>query len=154
MANFAYNVAKGRAVEWFYRVENNDPANSAFILVPLSASGTEAEGQDYDTLTAVLAGTANEQTGGGWVRKTLTSTELAAFPTPDDTNNRYDVSNPQVTWTTPGVGNNLTGMLVCFDYDTTTGTDANTIPVSHHDLVFTADGLNFVLNLGVFARYT
>lgn len=152
MANFAYNIAKGRVVEFYYRVENNDPTNCAFILVPLSASGTEAEGQDYDDLTAVLGGTANEQTGGGWVRKTLESAELAAFPAPDDANNRYDVSLPQVTWTTPAAANNTTGLLVCYDADTTAGTDANIIPVAHYDFAVTTDGNNVVLNTGVFWR--
>lgn len=152
MANFAYNIAKGRVVEFYNRVESNDPTNCAFILVPLSASGTEAEGQDYDDLTAVLAGTANEQTGGGWVRKTLESVELASFPAPDDVNNRYDVSVPQVTWTTPATSNNTTGLLICYDSDTTSGTDANIIPLGHYDFAVTTDGNNVVLNTGVFWR--
>jgi hypothetical protein len=152
VANFVYNIAKGRVVEYYNRAENNDPTNSAIILVPLSASGTEAEGQDYDDLTAVLGGTANEQTGGGWVRKTLESVQLAALPAPDDTNNRYDVSVPAVTWTTPAGGNNTTGLLICYDSDTTAGTDANIIPLTHHDFVVTADGNDVVLNVGVFFR--
>lgn len=37
MANFVFNIAKGRVAEFFNRVDSNDPANSAIILVPLSA---------------------------------------------------------------------------------------------------------------------
>ena len=33
MANIVFNIAKGRVVEYYNRVENNDPAVSAFILV-------------------------------------------------------------------------------------------------------------------------
>ena len=152
MANFTFNIAKGRAVEFYNRVENNDPSTSALILVPLSLSGTEAQGQDFDTLAAVL-GDANftEQTTS-WSRKTLTDTELAALPAPDDTNNRYSVANPQVTWTGPTASNNTTGLLVCYDADTGTGTDANIIPISHHDFAVTADGNDVVLQVGDFLR--
>lgn len=153
MANFAFNIAKGRIVEFYNRVENNDPSTSALILVPLSASGTEAQGQDLDDLAAVEAD-ANfaEQTGGGWVRKTLTDTELAAFPSADDTNNRYAVAVPSVTWTGPAAASNTTGLLICYDSNTGAGTDANIIPLTHHDFVVTADGNDVVLNVGDFLR--
>src|SRR3989304_855827 len=127
MADFVFNIGKGRVVELYNRAENNDPTNSALILVPLSLSGTEAQGQDLDDLAAV-EGDANfaEQTTGSWVRKTLESVQLVAFPAPNDTANRYDVALPSVTWTAPTT--NTTGLLVCYDADTTTGTDANIIP--------------------------
>ncbi len=153
MANFVFNIAKGRVVEFYNRAENNDPTNSALILVPLSSSGTEAQGQDLDDLAAVEAD-ANfaERTSGGWVRKTLESAQLASLPSADDTNNRYDVSLPAVTWTTPAAGNNTTGLLVCYDSDTTAGTDSNIIPLTHHDFVVTTDGNDVTLNLSVFFR--
>ena len=147
MANYTFNIAKGRVNEFFERVNNNDPANSAIVLVPLSASGSEAEAQDYDTLTAVLAGTANERTSGGWVRKILTDSDLAAFA-PDDTNNRGASALPQVTWTAPTTGNDTTGLLVCYDPDTTGGTDSAIIPLTHHDFVNATDGHDVVLNAG------
>lgn len=152
MANYVFNIGKGRVAELYNRAENNDPTNSALILVPLSASDTEANSQDFDDLTAVLGGAANEQTGGGWVRKTLESSQLAAFPAPDDTNNRYAVAVPSVTWTAPTGGSNTTGLLICYDSDTTAGTDANVIPLTHHDFVVTADGNDVVLNVGDFFR--
>lgn len=155
MANFAFNIAKGRGVEWYYRAENNDPTNCAIILVPLSQSGTEAQGQDLDDLAAVEAD-ANfaERTSGGWVRKTLESVQLAALPAPDDTNNRFGIQVPSVTFTTPATGNNVTGLLVCFDYDTTAGTDAAILPIAHYDFVVTTDGNDVVLNVGDYLRAT
>lgn len=152
MANFVFNIAKGRIVEYYNRVESNDPTNSALILVPLSASDTEANAQDADTLTAALATAMNEQTAGGWVRKTLESVQLAALPAPNDTDNRYDVQVPEVTWTGPTAGSDTTGLLICYDSDTTAGTDANVIPLTHHDFVVTADGNDVVLNVGDFFR--
>ena len=153
MANFVFNIAKGRIVEFYNRAENNDPANSAIILVPLSASGTEAQGQDLDDLAAVEADVNfAERTTGGWVRKTLESAQLAALPAPDDTNNRYAVAVPSVTWTAPTAGNNTTGLLVCYDSDTTAGTDSAIIPLTHHDFVVTTDGNDVILNVGDFFR--
>lgn len=153
MANWVFNIAKGRIVEFYNRAENNDPTNSALILVPLSQSGTEAQGQDLDTLAAV-EGDANfaEQVAGGWVRKPLESVQLAPLPAPNDTDNRYDVALPQVTWTGPTAGNNTTGLLVCYDSDTAAGTDANIIPLTHHDFVVTADGNDVILNVSDFLR--
>ncbi len=138
-------------VELMNRVDSNDPTNAAIILVPCSASDTEANAQDADTLTAALATAINEQTSGGWVRKTLTDADIAAIAV-DDTNNRFPSTLPAVTWTAPTVGNNTTGLLVCYDSDTTGGTDANIIPLSHHDFAVTADGNDVVLNAGDFIR--
>ena len=113
MANIVFNIAKGRVVEYYNRVKGNDPANSALILVPIETSGLEADATliDVDTLTALIAGTTNEQTTMG--RKTLTDADLAALPAPDDTNDRYEVSLPTVTWTAAS-GNAISKIAVCY----------------------------------------
>jgi len=153
MANFVFNIAKGRIVEYYNRAENNDPTDCALILVPLSQSGSEAQGQDLDTLAAVEADSNfAERTTGGWVRKTLESVQLASLPSPNDTDNRYDIQVPSVTWTAPSAGNNTTGLLVCYDDNTGSGTDANIIPLTHHDFAVTTDGNDVVLNVGDFFR--
>lgn len=151
MANYVQNIAKGRVAELMNRVDTNDPANSAIILVPLSAQGSEAEAQDYDNLSTYLGGTSNEQTGGGWVRKTLTDANVT-FPAPNDTDNRYDIALPSVTWTAPTAGSDTTGLAVCYDPDTTAGDDTNIIVLSSHTFVVTADGNDVVLNAGDFFR--
>lgn len=147
MANYLLNMAKGRFAEFAYRVKNNDPANSAIILVPLSATDTEANRQDDDDLATFLAAAPNEQTSGSWVRKTLTDSELAAV-TPDDTNNRFALALPSVTWTAPTAGNNVVALAVCYDSDTTGGTDSNIIVISVHDFAVTADGNDVILTAG------
>ncbi len=154
MADFVFNVKKGFIAGLVERVDLNDPANSAIILVPLSASGTEAQGQDLATLSAVEAD-ANfaEITSNNWVRKTLTDTELTGTDyAPDNANNRVNVKVPSVTWTAPTAGGNTTGLLVCYDNDTTGGTDANIVPLTHHTFAVTADGNDVVLNAGDFLR--
>jgi hypothetical protein len=147
-----FNIAKGRFVEYFNRVDSNDPAASAIVLVPLSASGTEAQGQDLATLAAVEAD-ANfaERTTGSWVRKVLTDTELAAIAV-DNGNNRFPATIPSVTFTTPAAANNTTGLLVCIDLDTAAGTDSNIIPICHLDFAVTTDGNDVIINAGDVAR--
>lgn len=150
MANFVENIAKGRVVELFNRVDSNDPANSAIILIPLKASDTEANAQDFATVEAFLAGTPDEQTEG-WSRKVLTDADLAAIAV-DNTNNRFPVSLPEVKWTAPTAGKNTTGLLVAYDADTTGGTDANLVPLLHLDMAVTADGNDVVVNAGEVLR--
>lgn len=151
MANIVFNIAKGRVAELYNRVENNDPANSAFIIVPIETSGLESDSVliDADTLAAVLAGTTNEQTTMG--RKTLTDAQLAAFPAPDDTNDRYDLSLPDVIWTA-ATGNAISKLLVAYDPDTTGGTDSNIIPLTMFDFVVTPTGADVTMTGGVFYR--
>lgn len=145
MANYVFNIAKGRVVEFYNRVESDDPSASALILIPLSASGSAAEAQDYDTVAQVLGGASDEQTGGGWVRKTLTQAELAALPAPNDSDNSFELQLPSVTWTGPTAGSNTTGLLVAYDANTGAGDDTNLIPLTHHDFAVTADGNDVVI---------
>jgi hypothetical protein len=84
-------------------------------------------------------------------RKTLTDADLAALPAPDDTNDRFDISSPAVTWTA-ATGNAISKILVCYDSDTTAGTDANIVPLTMFDRVETPTGSDIVLSTGVFFR--
>ena len=151
MANIVFNIAKGRVVEFYNRVESDDPSTSALILVPIETSGLESDATliDADTLAAVLSGSTNEQTTMG--RKTLTQADLAALPAPDDTNDRYDVSLPTTTWTA-ATGNAISKILVCYDADTGAGTDANIIPLCMFDFAVTPDGSDIQMTTGVFFR--
>jgi hypothetical protein len=153
MANIVFSIACGRVVELYNRVKSNDPANSALILIPIETSGLQADSVliDMDDVAAVLAGATNEQTTMG--RKTLTDAQLAALPAPDDSNNRYDISLPAVTWTA-ATGNAISKILVAYDADTTGGTDANLLPLTMFDAAATPDGNDLVLNSGVFFRAT
>jgi hypothetical protein len=149
MANIVFNIAKGRVVEYYNRVEANDPAAAALILVPIETTGLESDGtlQIKDDLSAVLSGATNEQTVN-MGRKTLSDTELASLPVPDDGNNRYDVALPQVTWTA-ATGNAISKMLVCYS---TGGIDSTIIPLTMFDAAVTPDGSDLVLATGVFFR--
>lgn len=150
MADFVFNIAKGRVAELYNRVDTDDPANSALVIVLLATSGLESDAtlKDFDTLSALVAGTTNEATNTGYARKVLTQADLAAFAA-DDTNDRVDIDIPDQTWNT--VANDGTGaiskLVVCYDPDTTGGTDANIIPLVCLDFAVTPDGSNITANI-------
>jgi hypothetical protein len=151
MADITFNIAKGRVVELYNRVESNDPTEAALIVVPVDvAAVTDATIQDFDTLAAVLAGGVTERTTGGWNRKVLTDAELAALPAPDDTNNRYDLDLPDFTWTAVSTGA-VTDLLVCYR-PTNASADSAITPLTMHDFTITPDGSDVVATTTVFFR--
>jgi hypothetical protein len=140
-----FNIAKGRVAE----LAALGAANDALIAVVLESSGLVAEATmiDYDTLDAILAGASNEQTTMG--RKTLASVTV----TVDDTNDRTDVDCTDITWT--AATGNATGLLViCYDGDTTAGTDANIVPLVADSFVTTPAGgdITYQVNAAGFFR--
>jgi hypothetical protein len=146
--SYVFNIAKGRVSEYFDRVDANEPANSAIVVIPLKVTDTEANRQDDATVEAFLAALPDEQTEG-WSRKTLTDADLAgAQYAPDNTNNRGQASLPEIKWTAPTSGKNVVALLVAYDADTTGGTDANLIPLLVLDFAVTADGNDVALNAG------
>ena len=152
MADQIMNIAKGRTVEFYNRVNSNDPAGSAFIVVLLKASEADAVLIDYDDLGALLLAAGNTEADfTNYARKTLTDIELAALPAPDDVNDRFDIDLPDQTWTAAGgaLNNTLVKMLVCYDADTATGVDANIIPVAHYDFATTTDGNDVIAQFNV-----
>lgn len=150
MADFVFNIAKGRVVELYNRVDNNDPTNSALIVVPIDrGAASDATLRDLDTLSAVL-GAVTERTTGGWNRKTLTDADLTASAV-DDTNDRYPVDTGDLTWTAVTAGA-VTDLLFCYDSDTTAGTDANIVPLTCHTFAITPDGSDVVATVTDFFR--
>ncbi len=143
MGNVLFNVAKGRQAYY----ASLPAANDALVLVPLESSGLVADATmvDYDTLADILAGASNEQTTAG--RKTLANVTA----TVDDTNDRVNIDADDVTWTAP-TGNAVGAVVVCYDPDTTGGTDADLVPLSKHDLTGTPDGNNFTLTISDLIR--
>lgn len=149
MANFVFNIAKGRVVEYYNRVENNDPTNSGLVIVVLATSGLESDATliDKDTLADVVSGATNEVTNTNYARKVLTDSDLAALPAPDDTNDRYDIDLPDQTWSAVAAGDGWSKLLVCYDPDTTGGADSAIIPLTAHDFVVTPDGSDIIAQI-------
>jgi len=140
MADLVFNIAKGRVVELYNRVQTNDGANSALIVVAVDANGeTDANFRDFDDLAALLASTANEVTNTNYARKVLTDADLSAISV-DDTNDRFEVDIPDQTWTSISAGDAWTDLIICYDPDSTAGTDSTVIPLTLHDFAVTPDG--------------
>ncbi|HVK44243.1 MAG TPA: hypothetical protein VM429_05005 [Micropruina sp.] len=144
MANLVLNVALGYLKRY---AEQVGTGNAALVLVPIETAGLETDSvlRDKDDLAAFLSGTTNEQTTMG--RKTVT----ACTVTVDDTNDRLALDIADQTWTA-AAGNPISKLLICFDPDTTTGTDSSIVPLTLHDLSLTPDGNNFTLTIADFAR--
>lgn len=148
------NIALGRIAEFYNRVQTNDPANSALIIVAINTTATDAVLKDMDTLSALL-GDANtaEATNTGYARKVLTDADLTALA-PDDTNDRMDLDFADQTWTAvAATGGAWTDLVLCYDNDTTLGTDANIIPLAMFDFAVTPDGSNITAQLNAAGFY-
>lgn len=143
MANIVFNVALGKVAYY----ASLPAANDGLVLIALETSGLETDAvlRDKDDFAAVVAGTTNEQTTV--TRKTLTSVTV----TVDDTNDRVAIDAADVSYTAP-TGNAIGAVVICYDPDTTTGTDADLIPLTKHDLTWTPDGNNFSLAIADFFR--
>jgi hypothetical protein len=145
VGSFVFNIAKGKIAYYASLPASAD----ALIAIPIEASGVEADAVliDYDTVSALLAAATNEQSTMG--RKTLASVTV----TVDDTNDRVALDAADVTWTA-ATGNAISDILICYDPDTGTGTDADLIPLSWHDFSATPDGTDITATVTDFARAT
>lgn len=146
MADGVFNIAKGRIVHY----ASLPAANDALIVVPIETTGLEGDDvlNNYDDLAALLAASNNEQTTMG--RKTVSASVTVTL---DDTNNRVDIDLPDQIWTA-AAGNPIAKLLVCYDPDTTGGTDSSIIPLTYHDFAITPDGSDVEarINSAGFAR--
>lgn len=148
MADLVFNIAKGRVAELYNRVDTNDPANSALIIMVLATSGIESDAtlRDKDSFADLVSGATNEVTNTNYARKTLTDADITAFA-PDDTNDRVDLDIPDQTWTGVAAGDGWNDVVIGYDSDTTGGTDSNIISLTLHDFVVTPDGSDILMQV-------
>lgn len=155
MADFVFNIAKGKVAEYAARINANDPTNSVFHIALWNTSATDATLRDLDTIAAIEsdANTAELTSGtnANYVRKTLNDASSITI-TVDDTNDRVDVDCPDQTWTALGAGTAVTDLSFGYDSDSTGGTDANEVPCTWHDFPVTPDGSDVVAQIAVFFR--
>lgn len=133
MADFQFNIAKGRAGE----LALLGAANDAWLAVVLNFTGLEADAtlKDYDTLAAILAASNDEHST--MTRQTMAGVTL----TVDDTHDVADVDATDLAWI--GASGSRTGkLLLCYDYDTTSGTDSSILPIIGLDFDVTLNGGN------------
>jgi hypothetical protein len=145
MADLVFNAAKGRVAY----LSTLPAANDALIMVPIETAGIVADAvmRDYDDLGALLAGASNEQTTLG--RKTLTGVVV----TVDDSVDKSLVDADDVTWVGAS-GNAISAVVICYDNDTTSGTDTNLLPLVKLDCVMTPDGTDFTVQFAAGGFFT
>lgn len=151
MSDGVFNIAKGKIAYY----AGLPAANDALIVVLLKSSGLEADDtlNNYDDLAALLAAANDEADATNYARKTVTASITV---TVDDTGNKVDIDMPDLTWIAlGGVSNNTIGkMLVCYDPDTTAGTDSTVVPLTYHDSTLSTDGTDVTVQFAAagFAR--
>jgi hypothetical protein len=137
-ADFQFNIAKGKVAYYASLPATND----ALIAVLIQTTNIETDStlKDYDNLSLLLAGTSDELTATNYVRKTLSGVTA----TVDDTNDWVDVTCSAFTWTALGGASNqgVGKMVICYDPDTTGGTDTDLVPLVAFALNFTTSGVD------------
>jgi hypothetical protein len=158
MSDFVFTIATGRVSELAARVNANDPANSALVIVILKAAGIEPDAtlRDYDTLADLLAAANDEATNTGYARKVIDQAGGIVI-TVTDGSDKSEVDMPDQTWAAVAAAGGAWGkLLVCYDPDTTVGTDATIVPLVGLDFAVTPDGTDIIwqLNASGFFRAT
>lgn len=145
MGSFAFNYSKGKHAYY----ADLPAASDAFVIIPIEASGVEADSVlvDYTTVAAILAGSTNEQTTMG--RKIITSVGILV----DNANDRVAIDIADVTWSLAS-GSAVSDLLVAYDPDTTGGTDADLVPLSWHDFPIVPDGSSITATVNDLIRCT
>jgi hypothetical protein len=138
MSSFTFDIALGREVEFHYRVNDSDPTNAALVLLALDESGLEVDNvlKTYATLATLLAAANNEVTNGGYARKVLTDADIGpATPNTTAHTTTLSLTTAVQTFATIAAGTSWRKLLLCYDPDSTGGTDATIIPVTAYDLL-------------------
>lgn len=153
MADFVFNIAKGRVAELYRRVDISDPTNAGLTLVAINTSETDGTLQDLDTLAAVLANANTaEVTQTNYARIDLDQDDLDTFAA-DDIDNRVDLDIPNQTWTAVSAGTAWTDVLICYNPDITADVDANIVPLTCHDFAVTPDGSDITAEIAAAGFY-
>lgn len=136
MSDFVFNIAKGK-IKFYGELSGT---NDALIAVLLKSAGLVADSVliDIDDLATILSGASDEADFTNYARQTLTNVTV----TVDDTNDRLDIDCDDISIASAGgASNNTLGkLIICYDPDTTSGTDSTLVPVSAHDITTTTDG--------------
>ncbi len=142
MANGVFNIAKGRAKEYYDRVVQQDPAGCELKVALFEGTITDAVLEDLDTLALIVSSALTEASFTGYARKTVddaSSPAIASTPAPDDTANDNSYTLPDLTWTSAGSGNTLTRLVVCYS-PAAASADSAIIPLTYHDFSISTNG--------------
>lgn len=145
MADFVFNIAKGRVAQYAQNVEDNSPTGCELVVIAYNSSATDDAMNNADTISALEA-TANvaEVTNTGYSRQDVVAAGITI--TVDDTGNTVDVDISDQTFTSVSAGTAWTDLVIAYD---PTGSSADTalIPLTCHDFAVTPDGNDIVAQI-------
>jgi len=147
LANFIFNTAQGRVRTYFDNAAGGVAA-AQIVAILLKAADTDDVGRDFATVSALLAGVADEATFTNYARKDIEDAAITVVV--DNANNWTKIDITDQTWVAAGgaANNNLTDVV--FAYDATgIGADSALIPLCQHDFIHTTDGSNLPLLIHV-----
>lgn len=143
MSDFVFNISKGAVAEKF-----RDGAANGIVLL-LKVAETDSAMKDHDTLTALLAGTADEATFTSYARKTGQTGTI----TVDDTNDRVDVDMADQTWSPAGGASNDTLTDLIIAYQDGSANDNGRVPMICLDFAVTTDGTDLTAQFNASGIY-
>lgn len=152
MADQIFNIARGRDIQFAMNVNANSPANSALVVVLLTATEADDTLNNYTDLSTLLAAAGNtEADATNYARKVLTDTD-GIVVTVDNAANSVNLDIPDQVYTALGgtTDNTFVKALICYDDDTTAGDDTNIVPMYHFDIPVsdnTTNGQNYTLQI-------
>ena len=134
------NIAKGRVNEFARRINNNDPANSVFVLALIVSATSKDVLKDYDTLAQILAdGGTDEATHTGYSRIVLDNTDSITV-TVNDAGDIQVVDFPDQLFEGVDDGDDWTHLLLGYDSDSTGGADSAIVPLTLSPFVVSPNG--------------
>lgn len=141
MANQVMNIARGRIGYYMADALGLSAANSRMVIVVLEANEVDDTLNNYDDLAALLGAAGNTEATATNLNSPRDETAAAGITINiDDTANDAEaVKDADVTWTSV-TGTAATKLLCCYDDDNAVGTDANIVPMTHHDFAVTPNG--------------
>lgn len=158
MASIRSNIGKDSWNFMARMIKTNALPNAAFVVRMLKLAESLAVLQDYETLADVLAVPGNTECDftnypAGGIILTDLEIEMAVL---DHVANDVEWSNPQFQIANAGgvTNNDIPIVNFSFDMDTTSGTDADIIPLSYHDDGRTTDGSTEIWLAGTLSRAT
>jgi len=147
MADFVFNIAKGRAIEMIA----DSPANCGIML--LKTAEAEETLKDRTTVEALTTagGFGNVECDfTNYARKTALTGSVAVDNAPGNNFATADVADQ--TWTAAGgaSNNNIVRAVVFYQ---NTAADTGRIPLTCHDFVVTTDGSDLTLQVNAAGFY-
>lgn len=139
MGAIRFNVALGRAAQYGFSIDNSVLPHDAIVWVLLKSAGLEADPllRRRTTLADILLGsgaTSVEANFTGYARLTHRASIIYNCDQVADQATVNDTTDP--SWL-PTTAQALGKIVACYDPDTTSGTDADLIPLMADDFVGT-----------------